>query len=212
MWIALLLLSLLMLAGGYRYLSYTACRRRAQLIDHYQFPEKLQHTLKTTYPHLKDQDIDDVLIALREYFHLCNTAGKKMVSMPSQVVDVAWHEFILFTRKYEQFCKHALGRFLHHTPAEAMRTPTQAQQGIKTAWKIACQRENINPHTPARLPLLFAIDQRLQIPNGFYYLTNCQMASGSSSDGFCASHISSCGSADSDDGCTGDCGGGCGGD
>ncbi len=51
--------------------------------------------------------------------------------MPSQVVDDAWHEFILFTRAYQQYCNKALGRYLHHTPAEAMDSPTIAQEGNK---------------------------------------------------------------------------------
>ncbi|MDC3952169.1 hypothetical protein KGZ13_33865, partial [Pseudomonas aeruginosa] len=39
-----------------------------------------------------------VLGGLREYLLLCRAAGKRMVAMPSQVVDVAWHELILHTR------------------------------------------------------------------------------------------------------------------
>ena len=95
---------------------------------------------------------------LREYFHLCNIAGKRMVSMPSQAVDLAWHEFILFTKQYETFCTNAFGRFLHHTPAEAMTSPTVAQTGIKTAWRISCYREKMQPKSATRLPMLFAMD------------------------------------------------------
>ena len=85
------------------------------------------------------------------------------MSMPSQAVDVAWHEFILFTRKYEYFCGKALGRFLHHPPAEAMRSPTSAQAGIKTAWRLSCLREGMQPRAAHRLPLLFAIDAQLRV-------------------------------------------------
>jgi len=34
----------------------------------------------------------------------------------SERVDVAWHQHILYTREYAQFCKLHLGSFLHHTP------------------------------------------------------------------------------------------------
>jgi hypothetical protein len=84
--------------------------------------------------------------------------------MPSQVVDDAWHEFILFTRQYQQFCERGLGRFLHHTPAEAMRSPTDAQDGIKRAWRLACQRDGIDPKAPQSLPLLFALDACSALP------------------------------------------------
>jgi hypothetical protein len=77
--------------------------------------------------------------------------------MPSQVVDDAWHEFILFTRQYQQFCERGLGRFLHHTPAEAMRSPTDAQDGIKRAWRLACRRDGIDPKAPQSLPLLLRL-------------------------------------------------------
>lgn len=141
--------------------------------------------------------------------------------MPSQVVDDAWHEFILFTRIYQKFCSKALGRFLHHIPAEAMPTPTLAQDGIKRSWRLACALAQINPKKPVRLPLIFAIDGLLNIDNGFTYQLDCQRTTAGA---YCASHIgcsSGCGGSfdsagdTSDSGCSGDssaCSGGCGGD
>lgn len=181
--------------------SLTAQRER--LIDTYQFPPSLAKKVAGTYPHLSAAQVDHVLRALREYFHCCNVAGRRMVAMPSQVVDVAWHEFILSTRHYQHFCKKALGRFLHHTPAEAMSSPTQAQKGIKTAWRVSCHRENMAPKKAHQLPMLFAIDSLLDIPDGFHYSLNC---TSSGANGYCAGHIG-CGS-----GCAGGCSGGCGGD
>lgn len=207
------------LAAVISYLVYKAYRkwlvsRREQLIDTYQFPPAIARKLIEKYPHLTDQDADYVIAGLREYFHLCNIAGNRMVSMPSQVVDVAWHEFILFTRKYENFCNKALGRFLHHTPAEAMKSPTLAQKGIKTAWNISCSRENIPPKSPTQLPLLFAMDSQLMIPDGFNYTLNCQSQEPGKNDTYCAGHIG-CGSGCGGSSCSGDssgCSGGCGGD
>ncbi len=183
--------------------------RREKLIDSFRFPHTIANKVIEKYPHLSEGQADQVILGLREYFHLCNIAGKRMVSMPSQAVDVAWHEFILFTRKYEHFCNRALGRFLHHTPAEAMSSPMVAQQGIKTAWRIACYREKIPPRSPTKLPMLFALDSKLQIPDGFNYALNCDKPGNSD---YCAGHIG-CGSG-CGGGCGADsgCGGGCGGD
>jgi len=108
--------------------------RRERFLEHYSFPKSIPDKLLKHYPHLNAEQLDRVMYGLREYFAICNTAGKRMISMPSQVVDMAWHEFILFTRSYEEFCQQGLGRFLHHTPAEAMSTPQIAQDGIKRAW------------------------------------------------------------------------------
>lgn len=198
--------------------------RRQQLafIEAYEFHPTIRKKVTGRYPHLTESQLDMVFEALRSYFHICNKARRKMVAMPSQVVDVAWHEFILFTRSYEQFSKRAIGRFLHHTPTEAMRTPTDAQDGIKRAWRLACVRESINPSAPQKLPLLFAIDGLLEIEDGFKYVLDCQNQPGvnnsSTAAGYCAGHIgcvSGCG-GDSGSACDGpgsSCGGSsCGGD
>jgi len=198
---------------GIFYLIYTALRQASQLnyIQNFSFHPGLRQKLKNRHPGLSDAQLDLVFQGLRDYFYICNKAKRRMVSMPSQVVDDAWHEFILFTRNYQLFCRKALGRFLHHTPAEAMRSPTLAQDGIKWAWRLACRKEHINPKIPLRLPLLFAIDAQLDITGGFVYSLDCRAAQDNS---FCAGHIgcgSSCGGGD---GCGGDggCAGGCGGD
>ena len=201
--------------GGASLLAYAAwvAHSRRTYIDSFRFPDGLRRKFVESRPELTTDQVNLVFDALREYFHVCRLAGKRLVSMPSQAVDDAWHAFILFTRSYEGFCRNAFGRFLHHTPAEAMRSPTQAQEGIKHAWRLACRREGIDPKSPGRLPLLFGIDAMLGIGNGFQYELQCNPGARVSS--YCASHIgcSSCGG-----GCSGDgggdsgCGGGCGGD
>ena len=35
---------------------------------------------------------------------------------PSKLVDEVWHQHILFTREYAQFCQYRFGEFLHHKP------------------------------------------------------------------------------------------------
>jgi hypothetical protein len=191
---------------------------RDEFIETYRFPPGIRARVRKRYPHLSEADLDRVFGGMAAWFHLSHRAGRRPVAMPSQVVDAAWHEFILFTRNYRDFCRKALGRFLHHTPAEAMRTPTEAQEGIRRAWRLSCAREGIDPHTPSRLPLLFALDTDLGIADGFRYALNCAGALGAarSADGsatYCGSHIG-CGSGGGDGGCSSDSGcsgGGCGG-
>ncbi len=204
-------------AGYYGYSRYKINHRSA-FIDNYQFPKKIKKQVAKKYPHLTEAQLNRVIEQLRVYFHICNNANGKFVSMPSQVVDEAWHEFILFTRAYHDFCKKALGRFLHHTPSEGMATPTTAQMGIKRTWKLACQYENIDPKSATTLPLLFAIDGLFKIEDGFTYALNCMNVTAVGSTTYCATHIGcgGCGGLVSScvsDGCGGDggCGGGCGG-
>lgn len=197
-------------------------------INDYKFNDAIGKKILQKYPHLSNKQIRVVFKALKDYFRICHQAKNKMVAMPSQVVDVAWHEFILYTRAYENFCKKGLGRFLHHTPTEAMKSPTSAQEGIKRAWRIACAHSRVNPSEPKRLPLLFSIDRQLKIADGFTYSLNCEnQSSRKSRKDFCAGHIacaSGCAGESGDsshsgffsdhsdsDGCGSSCGG-CGGD
>ena len=193
-------------AAGIRHVVRRA--RRARLIREFVFPRGIERKVHAKYEHLGERDLVKVMNALRDYFLVCHDAGKRVVAMPSQVVDVAWHEFILHTRQYQQFCHAAFGRFLHHTPAEAMASPTHAQDGIKRAWRLACAKDNIDRHQPTKLPLLFAIDGLLSIPDGFTYDLDCK----GQPNRHCASHIGCGGGCSS--GCSSDssCSSGCGGD
>ena len=186
-------------------------QRRRRYINSYTLPPRLAKSVTKTYPQLTAEQALYAVESMREYFHVCNEANNRMVAMPSQVVDVAWHEFILFTREYNTFCHSALGRFLHHTPTEAMPSKDAATQGLKTAWRVSCYREKIDPQNPHKLPVLFAIDKELGIADGFMYSLDCEKDGQS---GHCASHIncgSGCMGSSGDSSCGSDCGGGCGG-
>jgi hypothetical protein len=210
-----------LLLGGVLLAAYWLVQRnrniaREAFIERYVFPQRLRSKLAERYPHLSPAHTEQALQGLREYFQLCRMAKRRMVSMPSQAVDVLWHELILHTRQYQQFCDKAIGRFLHHVPSEAMRSPTQAQEGIRRAWRLACAREGIAPRSPTRLPLLFALDAELGIADGFRYRLNCRDDQGGVAAGYCASDIgcsSGCaGSSGADSsGDSSGCGGGCGG-
>lgn len=210
-------------------------RNQAEVIRLMRFPPGVRDAVQKKYPHLDRKQLIQVEDNLREYFHLCRVAGNTMVSMPSQAVDEAWHAFILFTRQYEEFCQQAFGRFLHHTPAEAMSNPKKTHKGIQTAWRIACRRQGINPKDADSMPDLFALDNKLEISDGFHYQLNrnskaAAAAAGAAAGGaiiYYATDIGcgsenyfdietygneGCSSDSGDSGCSSGCGGGCGGD
>jgi len=54
-----------------------------------------------------------------------------------------------------------------------MSSKTQAKEGIKRAWRLACAKEGINLKHPSKLPLIFHIDTTLNIVGGFKYELNC---------------------------------------
>jgi hypothetical protein len=208
---------------------------RAAARDHfirtYRFPVGLYDALRKKRPQLALKDCQLVSRGLRQYFLAHLHSGRRFVSMPSQVADDLWHEFILHTKEYQHFCRRAFGRFMHHTPAAALGRVRQSNVGLRRCWWYACKEENINPRVPTWLPLLFALDAKLDIADGFRYAADCKRVGTVSTDNstvYCGGDFSSSsfdggtegfGEADSgtgveisvgsaDSGCGGGCGGG----
>jgi hypothetical protein len=146
---------------------------REHFIRSWTLPHGIFERLRKNHPNLSLKDCQLVARGLRQFFLAYLKSGRKFVSMPSQIADDLWHEFILFTRNYEAFCTKAFGRFLHHTPAVVLSGVRQSNAGLRRCWWYSCLEDNINPRSPTRLPLLFALDAKLDIPNGFRYAADC---------------------------------------
>lgn len=207
--------------------------RREAYIRSFTLPQGLFEKLRKQHPHLSLKECQLVSHGLRQFFLAHLKSRRQYVSMPSQVVDDLWHEFILYTRNYQTFCQKAFGRFFHHTPAVVLSGTRQSNAGLRRCWWYVCREENINPRTPTRLPLLFALDAKLSIPSGFRYVADCNAvrrqdsSSNAGSAVYCGGDFSSpafdggvggFGEGDAGDagdhGAAGDgtgCGGGCGG-
>ncbi len=161
--------------------------QRADYIRTYMFPPGLIDKLAQRRPELQLKDRQLVARALRQYFLVYLKSGMRPVSMPSQLVDDLWHEFILYTKHYQQFCRCAFGQYMHHTPAAVLSPDRRNNDGLRRTWWFACLEENINPRRATRLPLLFALDAKYNLSDGFVYRTDCS-ALRSNGDGtvYCA--------------------------
>ena len=189
---------------------------RERFIRDYVFPKGLLDRLAKRRPELALKDRALVARGLRQFFLAHHLSGRRFVSMPSQVVDDLWHEFILYTKGYEAFCQRAFGRFLHHTPAVVLGDEQQNNEGLRRCWYWCCREENIDPQHPSRLPLLFALDAKLGIADGFIYTPDCKaLTSPLSGTAHCGADLGSGtgsdGSCGDDSGSDGGDGGGCGG-
>ena len=209
--------------------------RREQFIRNYTLPLGLYRAVRKHRPDLADKDLQLANRALRQYFLAYLKGGFRYVSMPSRLADELWHEFILHTRDYAAFCQTAFGRTLHHVPATALGAVKKHNEGLRRCWWQCCKEEQIDPRTPTRLPLLFALDTKLRLADGFRYwlappaLIRDELASDSGDGGsfsvtlFSDSSVDGCTDGFGDgDGCSdggggdggsdgGGCGGGCGG-
>jgi hypothetical protein len=200
--------------------------RREAFIRAYMFPRGVFEKIHRARPALELKEQQLVARALRQFFLAYLKSGCKRVAMPSQAADDLWHEFILFTRDYQSFCDQAFGQFLHHTPAVKLGGVKSDNEGLRRVWWFSCLEENINPRKATRLPLLFAIDKKVGIADGFVYDLDCRraprdVAPNAASGSQCAEAFGDSSVDGSTDGlgCSGDssagdgggCGGGCGG-
>ena len=168
--------------------------RRAEFIRTYKLPRGLLQKLMEHHPGLTLKDSALVSRGLRQFFIAYLMSEKKFVSMPSVVADDLWHEFILYTRDYQHFCRHAFGEFLHHTPAAVLSNHKKTNEGLRRTWWYCCKYENIDPRNPTRLPLLFALDAKLNIPGGFKYHPQCEeLRKGGDGSVYCAGDFSNSG-------------------
>jgi hypothetical protein len=71
--------------------------RRAEFIRAYQWPPGLLERLEKHRPGLVRKDSALVSRGLRQFFIAYLMSGRRCVSMPPQVADDLWHEFILYT-------------------------------------------------------------------------------------------------------------------
>lgn len=98
------------------------------------FEAKLESVLQFNPQYLKDKLLSDgkvqneaeynaLFTELKKYLLMCSLSDTS-VAMLSTKVDAIWHEFILFTKGYREFCQNYLGKFVDHTP-NTESTPTR---------------------------------------------------------------------------------------
>lgn len=143
---------------------------RERFIRESGLPQILKRRLRALYPHLTPKDCELAERALRQFFLACLRGNGNFVAMPSKAADTMWEAFARLPQ-YAAWSHHALGRAPEHTPAQILGKKLHGNDGLRRAWYWACKEEAIDPRKPSRLPLLFALDAKLNIPDGFIYDT-----------------------------------------
>ena len=147
--------------------------RRAKFIVSYAFPQTLRFKLAQAYPALSHEQTTTVLDGLRTWFGLLNANPRANLDMPSKAVDTAWHEFILLTKDYAEFCEHAFGKFMHHAPHQ--QRSRQRREGLARTYGLgaAAVAGGALVGVAAAATMsgrdLFALDQTLGIADGAAY-------------------------------------------
>jgi hypothetical protein len=88
---------------------------------------------------LNRSDANDLYADLMRFLYLCGTESK--VLAPSERIDLAWHEFLLFTKEYQRFCQRMFGFFIHHNPRSkddrpSRRVNSPIRNTLTAAWAV----------------------------------------------------------------------------
>jgi hypothetical protein len=85
----------------------------------YQSSPLFVKRIKKTFPDCCEEHLINELCK----FLLLTQLGETLT--PSAKVDEVWHELILFTRLYHDFCMKYFGNFIHHQPDENQKLNNQ---------------------------------------------------------------------------------------
>jgi len=104
-----------------------------QILDNTDFSKYTQKAL----PELEnlDIDVDSALSEYKTHLLLClinKIHGSQNFIVPSEWADKIWHEHILDTRSYMDFCEKIFGGYLHHNPGLEKWSPAFNQAVIHT--------------------------------------------------------------------------------
>lgn len=137
-------------------------------IINYNFPPDIKNKFKSKYKTLSNYEIDLVFEGLRQFFIVTGKNNLRFYTLPSRVINDAWKIFTNHEVIYRQFCNTAFKTQLNYTPT-ANTNNNYVTTSITRTWIESCKLENIDPSNPKKIPLLFDLDKRLSVKNGFYY-------------------------------------------
>ncbi len=103
--------------------------------------------------------------AVRQWFevHIRQPERRWPLGLPSVAVRQCW-ESVAADPEYEHFSRRVL--------ATALPVADSASRMPRT-WEAACRAERIDARRPTHLPVLFVLDQTLQVPGGLSYTSRC---------------------------------------
>ena len=154
-------------------------------LDTYFFPLALSKILIEKYPHLKRNEVEEVLESIKEFyrFHINKDLSIPRY-MPSHVLDFACQTFFempsssSFFRNFSPSDKRYHRVIPQSTSSGSKEFITVLLAGqydehtnsiISEMWCYCCDKKGIDPFFPSSFPSFFTLDKRLNIPSGFVY-------------------------------------------
>lgn len=75
---------------------------------------------------------------VKTFLYCCANSDKNL--SPTLLLDEGWHDFILYTKDYDLFCKKYFNKFIHHQPFSnnQQAAPNWYETLIESAKKLGC--------------------------------------------------------------------------
>jgi len=147
--------------------------RRQEFVATYRLPKGVGRKLQRKLG--QSTDLGIAFQGLHQWLRL-HVAAPGLLAMPSTAVDELWHDFILHTEEYQDFCRKAYGRTLHHSPEQSMETTALDAlqgEGIGRTFAMACADGGIRLPQMLGLPILFQVDTALTMTDGQQWVLDC---------------------------------------
>ena len=98
-----------------------------------------------TKHHWTPEFTDVLFVEMKRFLYLCATNDGAMA--PPKDIDEIWHNFILFTGDYADFCAEKVGFFLHHQPLTKLQR-AKSDGSMATNTLLAARRAfgTLNEH------------------------------------------------------------------
>lgn len=131
-----------------------------------EIPPKVFYKFRQRFKNLTVYQVEYAAKAFLSFLSVCKAFPNMNIPMPSDSVDEIWHEFILHTRDYSEFCNKHLGRFLHHTPNQDFERKNISEKEVAEIlhlWTLTCLQEDMDPFSEDSKPSLFYSDVELGI-------------------------------------------------
>ncbi|MEU9861349.1 hypothetical protein AB0D99_10755 [Streptomyces sp. NPDC047971] len=92
----------------------------ATLVDP-ELLERLATRIAKDHPEI-DMPTAHRIVGQTAAFLAAGARAPEQVLVPSALVDIGWHTWILHTVDYDTFCQRIAGRFIHHVPTDEDET------------------------------------------------------------------------------------------
>lgn len=77
-------------------------------------------------PLFKGEDVDACIMHYKRFMSFKGLYPSIRDGMFSARIDAVWHQHILYTKNYAEFCQSVFGYFVHHTPCNIMDLSDEA--------------------------------------------------------------------------------------